>query len=190
MRAAPLVLVLLLAQAGSANAAGVDAPLFSEFCQKARGSEKGLLDFFKRQWKLDGCDALGARFAELTEINGFADWNGEVFPIDVSSLAVVRYMPKLRVVEMPYGSPVKDLRPLDGLDLVRLSITASKIRDLAPLAHMTHLEVLQIRTTKVKDLTPIMDLPNLLDVDLRNLKVPRAQIEAFKAKHPKARVTE
>ena len=171
-------------------------PAFSDFCAKAETAhspDKELIEYLQRTLKAGSCESLGARLEELTELNGLngsAEANGKLFPQNVSSLAIVRYMPKLRVIDMPYGSPVADLAPLAGLtNLVRLRMSASKIQDLTPLKGLSRLEELDIRTTRVKDLTPIMDLTNLKRVDLRNLKVPRAQIEAFKVRHPQTDVT-
>jgi len=34
-----------------------------------------------------------------------------------------------------------------------------------------------------------MELPNLRELDIRNLRLPKAQVAEFKAKHPNAEVT-
>jgi internalin A len=176
----------------------VDGKSFHDFCTAAfakKGADELMLRHLEGALRVKGCDELERRLPELTSLSGLGE-ESEVFTAlaketkqEVTSLAALAYAIHLRRLELPYKTPVSDLRPLAGLaELTRLTMSASSVRDLSPLRGLTKLEILDVRTTKVTDIAPLMDLPALEDLDLRNLSVPKAQIEEFRNRHPRASV--
>jgi uncharacterized protein YecT (DUF1311 family) len=160
---------------------------FNEFCERAlhsRTPDGATLDLLEQFLGVDGCPQLKERLADLTDFSPNGQLQSPAH--NLSSLAAFAYAPKLRRIDLPYGTPISDLTPLSNLtELTHLWLSASKVKDLTPLAGLKKLQFLDVRTSKVTDISPIMDLPTLTEVDLRNLRLPKTQRVAFKAKHPK-----
>jgi Leucine-rich repeat (LRR) protein len=85
---------------------------------------------------------------------------------DLSPLARLRFLEVLRTRwTNPHATPVRlpaDLAPLAALTRLRvLELPGWEIDDLGPLARLAALEELDVRGTRVRDLDPLSGLPRL-----------------------------
>ena len=70
-----------------------------------------------------------------------------------------------------FGQRIKDISPLEGMDLFTLDLGGNFIRDLKPLEQMPMLKSLRIANNPVYDLGPLIPLQNLREIGLENTEV-------------------
>jgi hypothetical protein len=169
---------------------------FVKYCEAAMAANspaRSVLTYLKRMMSATTCEdldktRLSTVSIDFLEMDKLEDAEKEkLLKQGIDSLEPLAYFPNLLEIRLPYGSQVSDLKPLGNLTLLkRLNMSASKIANLDVLRDLKGLEEINVRTSKVKDIAPIMDLLRIRSLDLRNLKVPKAQINEFKRKHPLA----
>lgn len=100
---------------------------------------------------------------EALVLTAYMGWNSPIE--DISPL---RYLEKLRRLELGQASRLEDLRPLRELKQIKqLELSyCDALRDLSPLAEMRGLESLTLCLPCIEDLSPLKKLRKLRELDL------------------------
>jgi serine/threonine protein kinase len=110
----------------------------------------------------------GEGVTDISPLRGLALTELDLFNTGVSDLSPLRGS-KLRVLELVASRNIKDLSPLTGMPLDRLSLAYTKVSDLTPLTGM-ELTNLNCDSIKVLDLSPLKGMP-LKDLAIHNTLV-------------------
>lgn len=113
----------------------------------------------------------------------------DCFNAGISDLSPLSKLPKLMHLDISHNS-VSDLSPLRSLNYITyLALASTKVSDLSPISRFRHLEYLNVSgNPQVKSISAVPD-ETLNTLIAHYSGIPTGEIQRFKKKNPKCKIT-
>ncbi|MYE90636.1 leucine-rich repeat domain-containing protein, partial [Candidatus Poribacteria bacterium] len=127
--------------------------------------------------KVPGEEITPAELATLTHLTFPPPHHSWVPGAEWTEIALLAYCINLKELDL-YGHQIRDLRPLAGLThLTKLNLSSTGVSDLEPLAGLINLQTLDLSARppfverKIRDITPLAGLIKLKELHLENNQI-------------------